>query len=737
MKTVLQCVALATLLWCASPVHAQEQLPLEAKAPTLQAGLSGFSFSKGSLDAALIMEIIAEKQQELKLKTIQNVFLSRVEDSGATVYTFVDNVVRELVFESDQNLRTKGILENAVNMAFVGAFLNYYLEVVEKDTVLSKNLVALADFDKTRTLFESMIEDPQKLQELDNTLKVHKEALAETSKKSRGGATADSSKIKLAQDAIDKTLKARSQLFGTKTITRELIIRHKQSSSDAQRAIFKTDQESEYFLALLLDMCSYAVREDKTLKRLGLLQTGYSETYEFMNLYLDKKGAEAYDSVYTDIQRLLTQCTDAIGALHYAASQSRFKFSDRNTLLQPSNQTTTIPAGTFTACKKSVIKIIDEIDAIVDRSTKAKSNFEHALIDEAALRNEAEVLTKLHLYLSRAEEALTDTTFPKLVQDILYTLHHDYIPQLKEQPLLRSQVLTVIEALNGINKTLFDASGIDSLLKQGEQIPEFLALVSKLYELDQATTISEYMRLLPEVSDFFPDSKAKSALSTVFRFVKDYTVLETDANNKEVLTFNAASFIYKLQGLKPDRTSHISFLFTVGLNTATFARPQTIAESAPTRNFSFVGEKIGLKLKIHDWAFTRGRNPGETYNSSILLGICRHDYQRFAPPKEPLISNWHVLAYGSGLLYNLVDAKTEQEFNMPVLAVGTGLTFLNGLDVNISCGVPIYNDRPFDTADRFYSLGFDIQFIEYYERLAQKRKNAQTQKRLAEAAREQ
>ena len=53
------------------------------------------------------------------------------------------------------------------------------------------------------------------------------------------------------------------------------------------------------------------------------------------------------------------------------------------------------------------------------------------------------------------------------------------------------------------------------------------------------------------------------------------------------------------------------------------------------------------------------------------------------------------------------------------------------------CGVPIYNDRPITTADRFYSLGFDIQFIEYYERLAQKRKNAQTQKRLAEAAREQ
>jgi hypothetical protein len=676
---------LATLLWCASPAHAQEQLPLEAKAPTLQAGLSGFSFSKGSLDAALIMEIIAEKQQELKLKTIQNVFLSRVEGSGATVYTFVDNVVRELVFESDQNLRTKGILENVVNMAFVGAFLNYYLETASGDAARSTLLKTLAD-------------------------------------------SAEVPSVKTA-------------LANLTTIPKDKIISNATFNNswiwESSKPVKNPDRTK--FAAILLDMCSFAVREDVTLKRLGLLQTGYSETYEYLNLYLREKSKPAYDAVYKDIKQLLTKCTDAIGGLHYAASQSQFKFSDHNTLKAA--------AGTFNSqlnseidiCKKSIAKLITELDAIVELSTKSKdkANFEDALFNEEQIRRESEVLSNLHLYLSRAKSALSVSKDGHTTQDILYTLHHDYIPLLQQQPLLRSDVLKVIEEINGINAMLFESSTMPTLLETGKQIPQFLALVAKLYELDQATTITEYLRILPEVSELFPDSKVKSALSLVFRFVKDYTVVETNGNNKEVLTFNAESFIYKLQSLKPDKVIRIGFHFTVGLNTATFARPQSIAEAAPTRNFSFVGEKVGLKWKLYDWSFTRGRNPGETFKTSWFPGVNTTYYVRKAPPKEPLISNWHVLAYGSGLLYNLVDAKTEQEFNMPLLGVGTGLTFFNGLDVNISCGVPIYNDRPITTADRFYSLGFDIQFIEYYERLAQKRKNAQTQKRLAEAAREQ
>ena len=102
-------------------------------------------------------------------------------------------------------------------------------------------------------------------------------------------------------------------------------------------------------------------------------------------------------------------------------------------------------------------------------------------------------------------------------------------------------------------------------------------------------------------------------------------------------------------------------------------------------------------------------------------------------PKEPIISNWHLIAYGSGILYNLVNTKTLKEFNMPIIGIGSGLTFYNGLDFNISWGVPIMASKPISSSNGFWNVGFDIQFIEYYDRLMEKRKNNQIQKRLVEA----
>jgi hypothetical protein len=690
MKTLLCTFALATLLFCSLRLRGQDDIQLDAKAPTLQVGLDGFTFSKGSLDAALIMEIIAEKQQELKLKTIQNVFLSRVENSGATVYTFVDNVVRELVFESDQNLRTKGILENAVNMAFVGAFLNYYLASMESNPLENQRL---------QTLSKMYDEDILKA-DWDKTFTSVKEAIVTNQEE---------------------------QDFG---------------GADRYRYIDNSTRTE--FVGVLLDMCSYAIREDKTLKRLGLLQTGYSETYEYLNLYLEKKDDSDYKAVYKDIQKILTLCTDAIGTLHYIASQSQFKFNTTNSfpLAKDSTENAVADSITRNSLKKlrleKLIPLIKELEKLSSASIATKWQSKNALLGEDMVQHELDVLVNLNVFLEKAENAFQDSLGNKIKDDVLYTLNHDYIPLLKQQPLLRSNIIDIISDLNQLNKQIFDKIAPNIMFSDSSgQLDQFIQLTSKLYELDKASTLTDYLRLLPEVSTFFPDSKVKSALSLVFRFVKDYTVVETNGNNEEVLTFNAESFIYKLQSLKTDKVSRIGFHFTVGLNTATFARPQSIAEAAPTRNFSFVGEKIGLKWKLYDYAFSKGRNPGETYKTSKWPGVNTAEYTRLAAPKEPLISNWHIVAYGSGLLYNLVDAKTEQEFNMPVIGVGTGLTFFNGLDVNISCGVPIYNDRPITTADRFYSLGFDIQFIEYYERLAQKRKNAQTQKRLAEAASEQ
>ena len=50
----------------------------------------------------------------------------------------------------------------------------------------------------------------------------------------------------------------------------------------------------------------------------------------------------------------------------------------------------------------------------------------------------------------------------------------------------------------------------------------------------------------------------------------------------------------------------------------------------------------------------------------------------------PIISDFYLFAYGSGLLYNIADLTTEGDhFNNSMVGIGVGLAFFNALDVNI------------------------------------------------------
>lgn len=321
----------------------------------------------------------------------------------------------------------------------------------------------------------------------------------------------------------------------------------------------------------------------------------------------------------------------------------------------------------------------------------------------------------------------------------MYTIYSDFVPILKEQSFRSIQYIEIVNVLNDFNEMLYKNLLInnDVLRKYEKEIPNFLQLVSKLYQFDRSATISEYMKLIDDIGTYFPDDNIRNSLSTVIKFVKDYTVIEKNNEEKDIILFNVESFLLKLQSIKPYRLNRVQFMFAVGVNNAMFKSDLQLPDGSISRNLSFVGEKIGAKWKLYDWSFSRTRNPGETYKTGKWFspGFNIGTFTRHDPPKEPLISNLHLVVYGTGILYNLVNTKTEKEFTMPLIAGGAGLTFYNGLDLNVSWGVPIFSNKPISPSVGFLNIGFDIQFIEYYDRLMEKRKNNQTQKRLAEAKR--
>ncbi|KOS07693.1 hypothetical protein AM493_17810 [Flavobacterium akiainvivens] len=673
---------LLLLLLCA--FNAYSQTDLKAKAPTLQVGLDNLTFTKGTLDAKLIMEIIAEKQKELKIKAIQNVFLAKVEPAGGAIYSFTNNVVKELLLESDQSLRTKKIMENTVNLVFAIAFLEYYLN----------NL------------------DTESINDFNHLCKVYKVTLD----------AKDMGKVSLSN-----------------------FLKKREDKNNTKEGIADKDSYRVELLALLIDMAAETIRQDVKLKELGLMQISYSDTYEYLNRYKNPKIYAPEDAEYDilsenlsrDMKERLGEITNYIGLVNYVVEHFSFR-NDKLAVFNKRglNEKTGNKARPFeytdentTANSYSLSKSFSDLKDITHKLLEERINV-HA--NDTLGKTEINNLTQMYYYFDRASKQVIDMDNDKeIMADILYTFYGEFMPLIKKQGYTSLEYINLLEEIDlasaRIASVLLDKDDVFKL-KDGK-IDDFMLLAAKLYEFDKASTISDYIKLIEGIGYIFPSNNITNALSTVVSFVKDYSVTDKDKNGKEVLEFNIESFIVRLQRVKPYQHKAIEFNFTVGLNNAYFQHNVPLKDNT-VANLSFVSEKIGVKWKLWDWAFYYTRNPGETYAYGDNV------YVKKTPPHEPLISNIHLLAYGSGILYNVVNAKTDKEFDFPMAGVGAGITFSNALDLNISLGVPLMSQKSFQ--DLFYykyiNIGFDIQFLEYFDRLSEKQQAKKTQKLLAEAA---
>jgi len=267
----------------------------------------------------------------------------------------------------------------------------------------------------------------------------------------------------------------------------------------------------------------------------------------------------------------------------------------------------------------------------------------------------------------------------------------------------------------------------------------FMNVFTKIDEFDKVQTYSNFLNQLSDAGDVFSDEEMRKSINRIITFVRSYIKVGEDTSGRLSLNLDVEGFLYNLQKTPYNKFRPLEFHFTVGANT-TYFKSNLITNATDTiRNYSFIGEKIGIKYKIWDWKYTRSFSKGETFTYKRWYNIFRCNnvsYLRTGPPKEPTISNIHLLAYGSGILYNLVNTGTTKSFNSPLVGVGIGITFFNDLDFNVSWGRPILNNKSFNDSSvpSFFNVGFDIQFIEYYDRLNQKRKANQIQKKLAQAA---
>lgn len=230
-------------------------------------------------------------------------------------------------------------------------------------------------------------------------------------------------------------------------------------------------------------------------------------------------------------------------------------------------------------------------------------------------------------------------------------------------------------------------------------------------------------------------------ISNVLEFLLEYTIVEyadengtliredevkpNVAEQRGYLYVDIASLITAIDAnlgsiKRKGILNYVSPFFSIGTNYASFDGGNNLGLDAngnaqDINDLYFASEKLGIKWKLWNWKYTHSFEAGESFN---YYGYRKRIWRR--PQQEPLISDLYMMAYGSGLLYNLVDLKSEDGFDYAIFGAGIGLTFYNGLAVNIGYASPLV-DKQLDNG--FVNVGLDIPIIEYIGALSKKTSN--------------
>lgn len=675
-------------------LFAQNESPesVEHSAPSLQLGLDGISFTKGDLDAQLIIEMVAEKQKEIKIKLVENMLLSKLYQKGTSgmVYNYTSNVLNSFLTEPNPEIRTKTVLENTVNAVFAYSFADHIYRNSKKITTspVGNKIDDKIGYNLTKII--STLELP------DNTRK------------------------RLASGVID------NDYFGRYERNGELLESYKSKEPGESKKTSKTiDGRSEYFVALMIDLCSEVLRNNEKLNSLGISRISYSDTYSYINKYLELKKKDEYkirtfaEALYESVDSRLNNFLSATGTITFLFSQKDL----HNKLIKSS------AFGVFQDGKIA----LSDVNYFRDLENNIKSTLT-SMQDDAKIKVEiaalSEKLSLITSYIDGLKRALAScNSDPKCLSkaldyldNVVSTIDREIIPTLKKSVIYNTNLTVDINKISSFNKALaLQIKEANSVFDDIYNSP-FFTVLSKVYDFDQTATYVDYINLLPDLENAFKDQKIKYGLSHINSFVSDYTSTKKNEEGRSYMEVNIEGFLQRMQQIKPDKIRKAEFMFTVGVNNAVFLDGGLKMGEDTIVNYSFVSEKIGLKIKIRNWEW-KSRQPGETYS------IGRKSYIKTAAPKEPVVSNLHWLFYGSGVLYNLVNTGTTKDFNSPLVGTGFGLSFYNSLDLNVTVGLPLATDG---STTPFWGFGFEIPFIEYIDRANKNRKANKSQKLLAE-----
>ena len=465
-----------------------------------------------------------------------------------------------------------------------------------------------------------------------------------------------------------------------------------------------------------IDVISELVREkqeeikQRVLKNLvvkNIKTTNYT-TYNTMYNLLDILTTEKNKTVMT--KNIITEVSNY--SINFALSNYFIekKYSDNSNIISTKYNINTLDSLIYKGVNNSTN---DKTKTIQKINKTEQSLFANYVVD------------KLYEKLSKSDISILKTNGLFLEKDtknrFKFGLEIDYneLGQTLRDDI-DSQLDSFVANLAGINDSSYE---VFNLIQSDEFDLNDLREVSK-------TNIENLFNLFSfSLSEFEQQVGQNSFLAKIGKLISKYVIYISYKDDPEmvfksfkidvesiILSFENEFFDKGITSLKDYRIG-IKPFFIIGMNYGTFANNNTTILNSDGNNISqisFVGEKIGLKFVLADFDYTHSHKPLEWYKY-------RGTYRRWkGPVSDPLISNVYLSIYGSGILYNVVDLKSEENFDFGLIGIGAGVTFFNNLEFNISYSVPII-DKGFSYDNAFINLGFDIPIFEYIGALRNKK----------------
>ncbi len=726
-----------------------------AQVATLYAGLNGVMGKKGDIDVALLTQIITDKQQELKKEFTRRTLLNNVDKGSYAFYSFAENSFDVLFNTTNKTVASRKLMEASANLALAYGFAEFYLQASRK-LLRNSDLAEVFMLADTNTAISSI--EQKKWQLYLSTIKNNTITYYGLSKiENLSYADIENTTIKANTILDTSTMITLISALNNDTIYTNILknkpdlitnlynqynkIAPKFSASNylldnlkpINNSNNKKEIENSYSLNfILVDMVYDILLKSEQINSLGFFANDASINnvlYHNKNKYISYINTHAGEPFCKALIKLRVRIENEITLLLKTytllndISKKELSIAELDTIYKPYSK--------IESFERSCIRLLKLQDTISSFNPKFSNNYN---IDTLAYQAN-DLFKRLKTFLLKARLTEKDTAnidYTLFSNDDLFFVSRNAYQTLTKVALIANMDKNFYTSLDTIYRYIMydhiryiykqiQIFNPALLYQKSRSFSDFVELLTKLNDLDKASSYESILKIIQNAGALYSTSSNIKTFNSLVNNIEKYTIINAAENRIYIDVESIILAIYNRYANKSD--SWIDFYFSIGLNKSiSIGNDFKYLSTDSLKSFGFAAEKIGLKIKLVNIKKMRQFELGE--KRPRLFG--GHKMVNKVQSKVPIISDIHLITYGTGLLYNIVDSKTSFSFDEYMIATGLGISFYNGFDLNISFNYPLVNNISFqdvispNNSYQMLTFSFDVKIGEYLDALAQK-----------------